>query len=516
MGTPVDCSNGTTSIFSCDDGDPCTINDEQTVLDSDGTICIPCAGIAIDCSTGPTSVVPCDDGDANTVNDMQTILDCDGSVCVPCMGEPVDCSNGTTTEQPCDDGDACTENDMETVLDSDGTICVPCSGTPIDCNSMGATTDQPCDDGDPFTINDMETILDCDGSICIPCMGEPVDCSNGTTTVVSCDDGDPCTMDDEETILDSDGTVCIPCAGVPVPCGVDGSCEQSQPCDDGDPCTINDVEVILLSDGSICQPCTGTQIDELEAVVEVLDENCEGDADGVILIDGVVGGTPPYLYALNSDVFTMDEIYTNLIPGSYSLIIQDNNGCESQTDIFVGAANALTLELGNDEMITLGDSIQFSVVTNMNIDSIIWEFDESLSCLDCLEPYAQPINQTTYTLTLIDENGCQLSDQITVMVDKTRRVYIPNAFSPNDDGLNDLFMIYGGSGIKMVHSFNIYDRWGVNVFSETEFQPNDTENAWNGTFKGELLNPGIFAYFAEIEFSDGRRELFTGEILLIR
>jgi len=89
MGTPVDCITGSTSVISCDDGDACTINDEQTVLDSDGTICIPCSGTAIDCATGNTSVVACDDGDPCTMNDVQVILDCDGTVCQPCMGEDI-------------------------------------------------------------------------------------------------------------------------------------------------------------------------------------------------------------------------------------------------------------------------------------------------------------------------------------------------------------------------------------------------------------------------------------------
>jgi hypothetical protein len=87
MGEPVDCSNGATTEQACDDGDDCTENDMETVLDSDGSICIPCAGTPIDCnSMGATTEQPCDDGDPFTINDMETILDCDGSICVPCMG----------------------------------------------------------------------------------------------------------------------------------------------------------------------------------------------------------------------------------------------------------------------------------------------------------------------------------------------------------------------------------------------------------------------------------------------
>ena len=78
---------GATSVVPCDDGNPCTINDEQTIITSTGTICIPCQGVAQDCmTTGATTVQPCDDGDASTTNDVETILNCDGSICIPCMG----------------------------------------------------------------------------------------------------------------------------------------------------------------------------------------------------------------------------------------------------------------------------------------------------------------------------------------------------------------------------------------------------------------------------------------------
>ena len=178
----------------------------------------------------------------------------------------------------------------------------------------------------------------------------------------------------------------------------------------------------------------GTVVDDLEAVVEVSDENCPGDNTGSIVIDSVVGGQAPYVFALNSEIFTMNDQYLNLAPGNYRLLIQDNNGCESEQDIIVNAASTLVLELGDDETINLGDSLQLTVSTSMNIDTVEWGFDESLSCLDCLEPFASPTTSTTYTLTVMDENGCPMTDQITVTVVRTRRVYIPTVFSPNNDG----------------------------------------------------------------------------------
>jgi len=259
---PLDCSSGSTSVVSCDDDNLCTINDVETILDNDGTVCVPCAGVQAPCSTDNIceSSMPCNDNDPCTINDFEIILLGDGSVCQPCAGTPIGCSNGPTSVTTCDDGDPCTVNDIQTILDCDGAVCIPCEGAPTNCPN-GSTSIVPCDDGDSYTYNDMQTILDCDGSICITCMGIPVDCSTGSTSVVPCDDGNPCTIGDVETILDSDGTVCIPCAGVQAPCDTDNICESSVPCDDNDPCTINDFEIILLADGSVCQPCAGSPID---------------------------------------------------------------------------------------------------------------------------------------------------------------------------------------------------------------------------------------------------------------
>ena len=83
------CSVDPTSVLPCDDGNPCTINDSEVILDSNGMVCVPCVGEQLDCSNGSTTSLPCDDMDPNTINDIETILDCDGSICIPCQGGPM-------------------------------------------------------------------------------------------------------------------------------------------------------------------------------------------------------------------------------------------------------------------------------------------------------------------------------------------------------------------------------------------------------------------------------------------
>ena len=102
-------------------------------------------------------------------------------------------------------------------------------------------------------------------------------------------------------------------------------------------------------------------------------------------------------------------------------------------------------------------------------------------------------------------------------VNTTKEVYIPNAFSPNEDGYNELFMIYGNTAqIEQVNTFQIYDRWGELVFLAKNFMPNDPAFGWDGRFNNKKLNPAVFVYFAEIEFIDGNTIMFEGDVTLVK
>jgi len=111
--------------------------------------------VGCDCSTS-TTTMPCDDGNTCTINDVETVSDTNGEVCIPCAGMLIDCDSGQATVQICDDGNPNTENDMETVLDCDGSICVPCEGTPVmnQCNIASAGVEIFCDDNGTETLSD--------------------------------------------------------------------------------------------------------------------------------------------------------------------------------------------------------------------------------------------------------------------------------------------------------------------------------------------------------------------------
>ncbi|MEL6357178.1 MAG: gliding motility-associated C-terminal domain-containing protein [Bacteroidota bacterium] len=98
---------------------------------------------------------------------------------------------------------------------------------------------------------------------------------------------------------------------------------------------------------------------------------------------------------------------------------------------------------------------------------------------------------TTYTLILTDDNGCIVQDDIRIIVDPTVDLYLPNAFSPNGDGVNDRFNIFGNSNLVAVNSFRVYNRWEDVVYQVNDFPLGSLTDGWDGTFAGRPLDSGI-------------------------
>ncbi len=177
------------------------------------------------------------------------------------------------------------------------------------------------------------------------------------------------------------------------------------------------------------------------------------------------------------------------------------------------------MDLGEDQLISLGDSIYLEPIINIpfpQLDTFYWTYEDLMPCDICFEQWLMPFETTRYELTVVNQNGCIATDDILIQVQKNRLVFIPNVFTPDNDGHNDLFMIYGGQDVLKVNTFSIFDRWGETIFKQENFRPNDPSHAWNGIYKGAPMNPAVFIYFAEIEFIDGRVELYKGDFTLLR
>ena len=248
--------------------------------------------------------------------------------------------------------------------------------------------------------------------------------------------------------------------------------------------------------------------------------NCFGSTDGSIGVINVTGGTQPYLYSLNNKAFSSASQFTFLGEGTYKISIQDAAGCEYDTLITLNQPLKLLVNAGPDTTIPWGTTYQLNASISpatAKIASINWTPVADTFCQNCLNPTIAPFDASLFTITVVDSNGCKASDKVLILVKKERPVYIPNTFSPNGDGLNDIFYINAGQNfIEEVTYFQIYDRWGNKIFEKERFAPNDPAYGWDGMFRNKKVNSAVFVYWALIKFKDGESILYKGDVTVQR
>lgn len=173
------------------------------------------------------------------------------------------------------------------------------------------------------------------------------------------------------------------------------------------------------------------------------------------------------------------------------------------------------VDLGDNRTANLGESLRFSFRENLDqIQTIRWQSlgSDSLSCTDCPEPALTAIQPGEVQVTVTDTRGCTFTDRIAYDVRQTRNIYLPNAFSPNRDGVNDIFVPLGDRG--EIESFQISDRWGNVLYNARGGAVNGT--GWDGRAGTQLADAGVYFYRVRIRFPDGLVEDYEGTVLLVR
>ncbi len=270
--------------------------------------------------------------------------------------------------------------------------------------------------------------------------------------------------------------------------------------------------------------CTNTMLIDVAENTEkpvgaslfMAEPSCYGERDGVLDIENVIGGTAPYIYAINSENnFTDINTYNNLPSGEYTLIVKDNIGCEWDTLFQIADPEQVTADLGEDKVIRLGEESDLFVQTTGDVVSIIWTDNGEVGPIDVDFREIQPVRTTTYVVVVTNEAGCMGTDNVVVQVEDDTRVYAPNAFSPNGDGINDYFTLFTDIAAVEISSLQIYDRWGNQVFEKNNFSPNIPEQGWDGIWRGKNMQPDTYVYSAFIEFQNGNKINFKGEINIV-
>ena len=282
---------------------------------------------------------------------------------------------------------------------------------------------------------------------------------------------------------------------------------------------------VTVTDANGCtnqQRATASPVDLLRLLSVEPFADC--DSEGGILSVTAAGGTPPYVYLvvestnpLDTGLITLDSDVPVPGTGTYVIVVADQDSCTVQSEpVELVRPVDFTVEAGRDQRIRLGETVRLrGLVAPEVLPGMIvsWTNNsgDSLSCTNCLDPTGRPVGRTTYVLTAVSREGCVRADSLTVEVDPAVDFYFPTAFSPNADGVNDVYRAFPGIGVDIIEELNIYDRWGQHSYAFNAASP-----GWDGLVDGEPAAVGVYVYYGTIRLLDGRRVPVEGSFTLLR
>lgn len=282
------------------------------------------------------------------------------------------------------------------------------------------------------------------------------------------------------------------------------------------------IDVINLRNGCRSSDSISvSQLDDPSLSLDILlwDVWCPEVSDGRIDIQNIAGGYPPYRTQFNGLDYGGIRSFDRLRAGSYQLIIQDTFGCLLDSMIILGQSDLPEVDAGRDTTVISGTEVSLNgmVVVPPEVDySILWWVGSSVVALDILSPDVVIDTTTVFRLEVVLENGCTNWDEVIVYVDPSPRVYVPNAFSPNSDDLNDRLLVFFGEEVSRVDFLEIYDRWGEMVYAVRDVAPGNPDLGWDGTLDGQPLVPGVMVYRISVQDRNGDSFLYEGSVTLVK
>lgn len=248
---------------------------------------------------------------------------------------------------------------------------------------------------------------------------------------------------------------------------------------------------------------------------------CFGQKNGTISVVNLTGGKAPYQYSFDGGVtFVSSDKISNVAPGTYKVVVRESNGCTNDKTVTVKEPLPLSISLGPDARINLGDSVLLSIEGKFDVNritSIVWKANGLVifSGQNILSFFARPEDDTRYEVILTDANGCSTSDEILITITRVRILEIPNIIYLDADK-NKLFTVES-KDVDRILNFRIYDRWGNLVYNVKSLDPvTDRDKFWNGTFKGQQVEQGVYVYIIDVLFKDGAFETRAGDVTVLR
>ncbi|MDF1697018.1 MAG: gliding motility-associated C-terminal domain-containing protein [Saprospiraceae bacterium] len=266
-------------------------------------------------------------------------------------------------------------------------------------------------------------------------------------------------------------------------------------------------------------------LDSIDIEIELLPNDCLDELRTLILNGANIEELTYYLNGEIVEISNQNEIY-GLLPGEYELSYEINEQCIVAVEtIEIEEVPKIEVTLSEHEIVVFADEMVFVELVIEDDQEFLgytttWEVENSYDCAisneenQCLGITIMASQSEVIAVTVTDAYGCETIIELNLIVEELmNEIYFPNVFSPNDDGINDEFILYSNHPGTIIRSLSIFDRWGNVVFSLSNHYVQDIIN-WDGTFNGRKMNPSVFVMMVDVEFENGETRVYVSDLTL--
>lgn len=251
--------------------------------------------------------------------------------------------------------------------------------------------------------------------------------------------------------------------------------------------------------------------------LDVQGVQCFGLRNGAISVDTVFGGEHPFYYSIDGQSFSTNKRFDLLWPGIYTFYVRDASGCVKEWEVTVPEPEPLEVKLFSDkDTVAEGSTVQLRAVVTpegIPLSAIEWRPPDLFAQQDSLAQTAIVPSTTNFAIEVSTKDGCIARDQVRVEVEKTN-VYFPNIIMPGSNQ-DAYFTMFAGEGVARIVALQVYSRGGGIVFERRDFPPNDPVKGWNGRWRGQPVQTGVYLWLAVVEYVSGEQKHFQGNVTVV-
>jgi len=221
------------------------------------------------------------------------------------------------------------------------------------------------------------------------------------------------------------------------------------------------------------------------------------------------GGSDTYVWAPStglSNTLVANPYASPVQTTTYTVFVSNGGYCGSSATVMVKVNPQPTVDAGPDMIFNIDEPMHLNA---RGTGTLTWIMGDGILCRDCPDSQIMPTSSGCYKVQAVTSAGCKAIDEVCIEVTNEFAIYIPNIFTPNYDGLNDVFLVYGTGITKL--EMNIFDRWGEKLFTS-----NDQKKGWDGTSKGVECKDDVYTYLVNYTTMDGKKHTKTGHVTILK